>query len=113
VRFAVSYRTASLGVDFGHLVAYARHAQACGFEALFMPEHVVLYHGAMLGSMELPPDLPLVDTLDALSFVAAATSRPQERAAQAEGVTPGGGQRDVRAPGRTGESRSPPVAARL
>ena len=40
-----------------------------------MPEHVVLYRGAKLGEMELPTDMPLVDPLDALSFVAAATSR--------------------------------------
>ncbi|GGN99774.1 LLM class F420-dependent oxidoreductase [Actinoplanes lobatus] len=75
MKFAISYSTASLGVDPEHMVAYARHAEACGFEALYMPEHVVLYRGAVLGSMELPPDLPLVDPLDALSFVAAATSR--------------------------------------
>ncbi|WP_084599088.1 TIGR03619 family F420-dependent LLM class oxidoreductase [Actinoplanes subtropicus] len=75
LKFAISYGTASLGVDPEHMVAYARHAEACGFEALYMPEHVALYRGAVLGSMELPPDLPLVDPLDALSFVAAATSR--------------------------------------
>jgi probable F420-dependent oxidoreductase len=75
LKFAISYSTASLGVDPEHMVAYARHAEACGFEALYMPEHVALYRGAMLGSMELPPDLPLVDPLDALSFVAASTSR--------------------------------------
>ena len=75
MKFAISYSTASLGVDAGHLVAFARHAEACGFEALYMPEHVVLHPGAMLGSMELPPDLPFVDPLDALCFVAASTSR--------------------------------------
>ena len=75
MRFAIAYSTASLGVDSEHMVAYARHAEACGFEALYMPEHVALYRGAMLGSMELPPDLALVDPLDALSFTAAATSR--------------------------------------
>lgn len=75
MKFAVGYSTASLGVDPERLIAFARHAEASGFEALYMPEHVVLYRGAMLGSMELPPDLALVDPLDALSFVAAATSR--------------------------------------
>lgn len=75
MKFAISYSTASLGVDPEHMVAYARHAEACGFESLYMPEHVALYRGAVLGSMELPPDMPLVDPLDALSFVAAATSR--------------------------------------
>jgi hypothetical protein len=53
VKFAISYSTASLGVDPDHLVAYARHAEACGFEALYMPEHVALYRGAR----GLPPDL--------------------------------------------------------
>jgi len=75
LKFAISYSTASLGVDPDHLLAYARHAEACGFEALYLPEHVVLHRGATLGSMELPPDLPFVDPLDALSFVAAATGR--------------------------------------
>ncbi|HWS35090.1 MAG TPA: TIGR03619 family F420-dependent LLM class oxidoreductase [Actinoplanes sp.] len=75
MKFAVGYSTVSLGVDPERLIAFARHAEASGFEALYMPEHVVLYRGAMLGSMELPPDLALVDPLDALSFVAAATSR--------------------------------------
>ncbi|MEU4562733.1 LLM class F420-dependent oxidoreductase [Actinoplanes sp. NPDC023936] len=75
MKFAISYSTASLGVDPTHMIAFARHAEACGFEALYMPEHVALHRGAMLGSMELPSDLPLVDPLDALSFVAAATSR--------------------------------------
>jgi probable F420-dependent oxidoreductase len=75
LKFAIAYSTASLGVDPEHMVAYARHAEACGFESLYMPEHVALYRGAMLGSMELPPDLSFVDPLDALSFTAAATSR--------------------------------------
>jgi probable F420-dependent oxidoreductase len=75
LKFAINYSTASLGVDPDDLVAYAQHAEACGFEALYMPEHVVLYRGARLGAMELPPDLPFADPLDALSFVAAATSR--------------------------------------
>ncbi|SDT49578.1 TIGR03619 family F420-dependent LLM class oxidoreductase [Actinoplanes derwentensis] len=75
MKFAISYSTAALGVDPEHLLTFAQHAEACGFEALYMPEHVVLYRGAMLGTMELPTDLPLVDPLDALSFVAAATSR--------------------------------------
>ena len=61
MKFAISYRTASLGVDPEHLVAFARHAEACGFEALYLPEHVALYRGATLGSMELPPDLPFLD----------------------------------------------------
>ncbi|WP_221327959.1 TIGR03619 family F420-dependent LLM class oxidoreductase [Actinoplanes sp. L3-i22] len=75
MRFAISYSTGSFGVDPDHLVAYARHAEACGFEGLYLPEHIVLYPGATLGAMPIPASLPLVDPLDALSFVAAATSR--------------------------------------
>ncbi|MFD0525922.1 TIGR03619 family F420-dependent LLM class oxidoreductase [Paractinoplanes durhamensis] len=75
MKFAISYSTASLGLDPDRMVVYAQHAEACGFEALYMPEHIALYRGAMLGSMELPTDLAVVDPLDALGFVAAATSR--------------------------------------
>ncbi|MFG2053115.1 TIGR03619 family F420-dependent LLM class oxidoreductase [Micromonospora sp. NPDC048930] len=75
MRFAISYGTPSFGVEPDRMVAYAQHAEACGFEALYMPEHVVLYPGAAVGSMELPPSLPYVDPLDALGFVAASTSR--------------------------------------
>jgi len=75
MRFAISYGTPSFGVDPDRIVAYARHAEACGFEALYMPEHIVLYPGAAVGAIELPASLPYVDPLDALGFVAAATSR--------------------------------------
>ena len=75
MRFAVSYNTAFHGVDPDLLVAHARHAEACGFEALYLPEHIVLYPGAMLGPNEIPPTLPIADPLDCLSYVAAATTR--------------------------------------
>jgi probable F420-dependent oxidoreductase len=75
MRFAVSYSTPTFGADPDRLVAYARHAEACGFEGLYLPEHVVLYPGAMIGPVELPPTLPYPDPLDCLSFVAAATDR--------------------------------------
>ncbi len=75
MRFAVSYNTAFYGVDADLIVAYARHAEACGFEALYLPEHIVLYPGAMIGPNEIPSTLPIVDPLDCLSYVAAATTR--------------------------------------
>ncbi|MQY05184.1 LLM class F420-dependent oxidoreductase [Actinomadura macrotermitis] len=75
MKFAVSYSTPYYGVDPDRLIAYARHAEACGFEALYMPEHIALYPGAMVGPVELPPALPYADPLDSLSFVAAATER--------------------------------------
>jgi len=75
VRFAISYQPAFHGIDPDHLTAYARHAEACGFEGLYLPEHVVLYPGAQIGPMELPPTMPFLDPIDCLAFVAAATDR--------------------------------------
>ena len=75
MKFAISYSTPLFGADPDRLVAYARHAEDCGFEALYVPEHIVLYPGAMLGPVELPPSLPYPDPLDCLTFVAAATDR--------------------------------------
>ncbi|MDA0631934.1 TIGR03619 family F420-dependent LLM class oxidoreductase [Nonomuraea sp. MCN248] len=74
MKFAISYSTAD-GVDPDKLVAYAQHAEDCGFEGLYLPEHIVLYPGAALGPFEFPPALPYPDPLDCLGFVAAATER--------------------------------------
>ena len=75
MKFAINYNTAYHGVDPDKLVACAQHAEACGFEALYLPEHIVLYPGAMVGPTEIPPSLPVADPLDSLSFVAATTER--------------------------------------
>jgi probable F420-dependent oxidoreductase len=75
VKFAISYSSPHQGVDPDKLLAYAQHAEGCGFEALYLPEHIVLYPGATFGAVELPPTLPYGDPLDCLSFVAAATHR--------------------------------------
>lgn len=75
MKFAVSYSTPYYGVDPDKIVAYAQHAEDCGFESLYLPEHIALYPGAMVGRFELPPSLPYFDPLDCLSFVAAATRR--------------------------------------
>ena len=75
MKFAISYSPPYHGVDAETIVAYARHAEDCGFEALYLPEHIVLYRGATIGPVELPPSLPYLDPVDCLSFVAAATSR--------------------------------------
>jgi probable F420-dependent oxidoreductase len=75
LKFAISYNTAHYGVDPDRIVAYAQHAEACGFEALYLPEHIVLHPGAMLGPTEIPPSLPIADPLECLGFVAAATQR--------------------------------------
>jgi hypothetical protein len=55
---------ARFGVDPDRLVRYARHAEACGFEALYVPEHIALYPGATIGGGEIPPSLPIGDPLD-------------------------------------------------
>ncbi|MEU4702487.1 TIGR03619 family F420-dependent LLM class oxidoreductase [Nonomuraea dietziae] len=75
MKFGISYSTPYYGVDPDRIVAYARHAEDCGFESLYLPEHIALYPGATVGPYELPPSLPYVDPLDCLSFVAAATRR--------------------------------------
>lgn len=75
MRFAISYQPAHHGPDPDSVVAYAQHAEECGFEGLYLPEHVVLYPGAALGPMTLDPTMPLLDPVDCLAFVAAATSR--------------------------------------
>ena len=53
MKFAISYNTAYYGVDPDKIVAHAQHAEACGFEALYLPEHIVLYPGARVGRMRL------------------------------------------------------------
>lgn len=75
VKFAISYSTPYYGIDPEKIISYARHAEDCGFESLYLPEHIALYPGAKLGSAEIPPSLPYADPLDTLSFVAAATER--------------------------------------
>ncbi|MFI6520422.1 LLM class F420-dependent oxidoreductase [Spirillospora sp. NPDC050679] len=75
MKFAINYSTPMFGVDPDRIAAYARHAEQCGFEALYVPEHIVLYPGAQVGPMALPPSLPFGDPLDCLNFAAAATER--------------------------------------
>jgi probable F420-dependent oxidoreductase len=75
MKFSVSYSSAHLGSDPDRIVAYARHAEACGFEGLYLPEHLVFYPGAKLHGFEVPPTLPFLDPLDTLAYVAASTER--------------------------------------
>jgi probable F420-dependent oxidoreductase len=75
VKFGISYNPGFLGTDPDQLMAVARHAEACGFESFYVPEHIVLYPGAMLGPAAIPPALPFADPLECLSFVAAGTER--------------------------------------
>ncbi|OLF07860.1 LLM class F420-dependent oxidoreductase [Actinophytocola xinjiangensis] len=75
MRFSVSYSTPYFGVEPERLVGYARHAEECGFEGLYLPEHVVVFPGAKVGAHEIPAGLPYADPVECLSFVAAATDR--------------------------------------
>lgn len=74
-KFALSYSTPIFGADPDRLVTVARHAEQCGFDALYVPEHVATYPGAQLGAWRIPPTLPFPDPLDILTFVAATTER--------------------------------------
>ncbi|MFD6157820.1 TIGR03619 family F420-dependent LLM class oxidoreductase [Nocardia sp. NPDC060256] len=75
MKFAISYSTPFYGTDPDRLIAFAQHAEACGFEGLYLPDHIALYPGAKVGNFEMPATLPYPDPLDCLSFVAAATQR--------------------------------------
>ncbi len=65
------------------LDAFARHAEALGFESLYAVEHVVVPsgyaprypYGGKSGHMPLPNDCDLPDPLDWLAFAAARTER--------------------------------------
>ena len=75
MKFGVSYNTGFYGLEPDRLTAFARHAEDCGFESLYVPEHIVLYPGATMGRAQIPPALPIADPLECLTFVAAATRR--------------------------------------
>ncbi|KDO11169.1 luciferase [Amycolatopsis mediterranei] len=75
MKFGISYSTPFFGADPQAIAGFARDAEECGFESLYLPEHVALYPGAQIGTMALPPSLPYADPLECLSFVAAVTSR--------------------------------------
>ncbi len=64
------------------MTAFARHAEACGFESLVAVEHAVVISGyesrypyASSGRMPLPDDCRIPDPLDLLAFLAAVTER--------------------------------------
>jgi len=75
VKFGLSYNSAFYGTDPDQMIVIARHAEACGFESLYFPEHIALYPGATVGAAPIPPEIPIADPLACLSFVAAATER--------------------------------------
>lgn len=59
----------------------ARHAEAAGFESVWMPDHLVLpteinshYPYSPTGQAPLPPHVPLMDPLASIAFMAGSTS---------------------------------------
>jgi probable F420-dependent oxidoreductase len=75
MKFGLSYNTGVYGTDPDQLIAVARHAEECGFESFYVPEHIALYPGATVYGMPIAPSVPIADPLEMLSFVAAATGR--------------------------------------
>jgi probable F420-dependent oxidoreductase len=71
--FAAAHQSAD-GADPDLMAAAARHAETCGFESIYMAEHIVMYPGATVGPVAFPPDLAVADPLECLTHVAAATS---------------------------------------
>jgi probable F420-dependent oxidoreductase len=68
--FAINYGTCA---DPEVAVRVARHAEAAGFESVWTGEHVVLPDPAPPG-FTMPPTLPFLDSVVALTLVAAHTS---------------------------------------
>jgi len=69
--FAINYGTCG---DPSNAVRVARAAEAAGFESVWTAEHIVLPN-PMLPSFPLAPDLPMLDTVVALTWIAAHTKR--------------------------------------
>ena len=57
--FGLSYNTGVYGTDPDQMIAAARHAEQCGFESFYLPEHIALYPGAAVGPVAFPPDVPV------------------------------------------------------
>jgi alkanesulfonate monooxygenase SsuD/methylene tetrahydromethanopterin reductase-like flavin-dependent oxidoreductase (luciferase family) len=82
VRYAIIAPVAAgVTADPAFIGPFARHAEVCGFDEIVAVEHTVLasadgsvYPYDPSGRVELPPDCPVPDPLDLLSFVAAQTT---------------------------------------
>ena len=75
MKFGLSYNTGYYGTDPDQMIAVARHAEQCGFDSFYVPEHIALYPGATVGPVTIPASTPVADPLECLAFVAAATER--------------------------------------
>ena len=74
MKFGLLYNSVAHGTDPTDLVRVTMHAEACGFESILFPEHIVMHPGATLGGMEAPSTLAVADPLECLSFLAGATN---------------------------------------
>jgi probable F420-dependent oxidoreductase len=75
MKFGLIYNTAYHGTDPDQVIAVARHAEQCGFESFYVPEHIALYPGAAVGPAVFPASMPIADPLECLTFVAAVTDQ--------------------------------------
>ncbi len=75
MKFGLIYNTGRYGTDPDQMIGVARHAERCGFESFYVPEHIALYPGAAVGAVTFPASTPVADPLSCLAFVAAATER--------------------------------------
>jgi probable F420-dependent oxidoreductase len=73
---------AGVTADPNWMSAFAKHAEACGFESIVVVEHTVLmseydsvYPYDASGRVELPADCQVPDPLDLLAFLAGQTDR--------------------------------------
>ena len=73
MKFGITYNTGFYGTDPASMAAVARHAEECGFESFYVPEHIALYPGAAVGPAVFPASMPIADPLECLTFVAAVT----------------------------------------
>ncbi|WP_182358493.1 LLM class F420-dependent oxidoreductase [Tomitella gaofuii] len=81
MRYAVMVPTETgRAADPDWIAAYARHAEACGFESIVAVEHAVVvsrysseYPYDASGRMELADDCPIPDPLDLLAYLAGCT----------------------------------------
>src|SRR5262245_60468540 len=69
--FAINYGTCG---DPASAVRVAQAAEAANFESVWTAEHVVLPN-PMLASFPLAPDMPMLDTVVAMTWIAAHTKR--------------------------------------
>lgn len=68
--FAINYGTCA---DPEHAVRVAQYAESAGFESVWTAEHLVL-PDPQPGSFSMPPTLPFLDTVVALTLLASETS---------------------------------------